>query len=262
MWIAPVLLILTILSTIWAGASVFGSLSQGAVFSAVLLCILGVHESGHFLAARYWGVPSSLPYFIPFPLSIIGTMGAVIRLRAPIRSRKALFDIGAAGPLSGWILSVFALLAGYGQAQIIPPEEASRPGSIEFGSSLLMWTIEHIRYGDNATVMLNPFLYAGWIGMLVTALNLMPIGQLDGGHVIYAMFPRMQALVGKIFFAGLLVMSFFWQGWIVWAILTLIIGTAHPPTEDYSPIGTGRTRLGYAMILIFITTFIPVPVRL
>ncbi len=261
-WLPPLLLGLTILSTIWAGASMFNSIRLGAVFSATLLCILGLHETGHFLAARRWGVPSSLPYFIPFPLSLVGTMGAVIRLRGPIPSRRALFDIGAAGPLAGWILSVAAIGIGYMQAETVLRSQPPDAVSLEFGSSLLMTAVERLRWGPDVVVLLNPFLYAGWIGMLVTALNLMPIGQLDGGHVLYALFPRAQALVGRLFFLALIVLSFFWEGWAIWAVLSLIIGVAHPPVYDYQPLSPRRRVTGYLMIAIFLTTFIPIPVRI
>lgn len=261
-WLPPLLLILTIASTFIAGIGMFGSLQQGFLFSLILMVILGAHESGHYFTARYHGVPASLPYFIPFP-NIIGTMGAVMRMRGAVHSRRALFDIGIAGPLAGWIPALISLLAGYARASVLPLMSPPDGASITFGSSLLMKGIEMMLYGrTDVVVQLNPFLYAGWVGMLVTALNLMPAGQLDGGHIIYAMFPDKQKDFGMLVFMMLIAASFFWPGWIVWVVLMFIFGVRHPPVADYTELDPKRRRLGYLAMVIFVISFMPVPISI
>ena len=256
------------------------AVAPGLWFSLPLLFILGVHELGHYGLARRHGMDVSPPYFIPSPpfLSLIGTFGAFIRLRSPLLNRAVLLDMGAAGPLAGFILSIPAVLIGLALSTRIdraelPPGMASRVGVVwdntvlPLGESLgfmLLRMISPLR--DAGFVDLHPLAFAGWLGFFFTALNLLPIGQLDGGHVVYSLSPRAHRIAGLFTLALLMGMGTRWMGWLVWAVLILAVGRGrivHPPVFDptFRLNGT-RTAIAWACIAIFILTFVPVPFAL
>lgn len=235
----------------------------GASFSIPLLFILGVHEAGHWLACRHYGLPATLPYFFPAPFGI-GTFGAVIRIQAPITKKKVLFDVGAAGPLAGFFAAVPILLWGVAHSKVLvsaPPGEQLLLGP----SPLYAWAA--LRFapggGSAAWVDLAPAAVAGWFGLFVTALNLLPLAQLDGGHVLYAVAGRLQRPIGYVLFALLVSLGFLWPGWIVWAAVVLAMGIAHPPTEDSSErLDATRLLLALACLVVFVLCFTPVPFQL
>jgi len=244
------LFLATVVTTIIAGAlqargaeafSSLESLLTGVPFSAALLGILLAHEMGHYFTSRHYGVPASLPYFIPVP-TIIGTMGAVIRMRAVIRDRRILFDIGIAGPLAGLVVAVPATLIGLNLSEVI--EAGSTRGGIELGDSLLFVAL--IRWvfgplGDSQTVLLHPVAFAGWLGFFLTSLNLLPMGQLDGGHVTYGILgPRHRIVSHSVFialvlwgvhgvFAEINPMSWLWAFAFCWVAVRLAFSTHGSP---------------------------------
>ncbi len=263
-----VLFIITLCTTTIAGAvydeSIIDSVLSGLPYSLTLLLILGVHEFGHYFAARSFGVKATLPYFIPFP-SIVGTMGAVIKTRSPIPHRRALFYIGVMGPIPGFIVSLAAVIIGVllSSVQPLPPAEGLTP---VFGNSLLFGSIVYLVHGTipgGFDIVLHPFAWAGWIGFLVTSLNLIPIGQLDGGHVLYSLIGRKQVYAGWISLALLLMLSFIWPGWIVWVILTLLfLMVAHPKIPQTVELSLKEKAAGWFCMVILIITFIPIPVEI
>jgi len=236
-------------------------LLRGLPFSLTLMAILLVHEMSHFLASRAHGVPSSLPFFIPAP-SILGTFGAVIRMKGAIRDRKMLLDIGASGPIGGFLLALPALLIGFAMSRVVP--SGGGEGGLVLGDSLLVALSGHLIFGDldpSAQVILHPVAFAGWIGMFVTSLNLLPVGQLDGGHIVTALFPYRSDLIARVFHLILIILGiFFWEGWLVWAVILIFLGVHHPPVLlPQVPLGQGRKKTGLLAILIFLMTFVPVP---
>lgn len=297
-WINAVLFVLTVLSTLFVG-SLYGdtalvlnsawdllrpsNLLQGLPFAATLLGILAAHEFGHYFAARYHKVAVTLPYFIPMPLTF-GTLGAFIQLKEPIPDRRKLFDIGVAGPLAGLVLAVPLLFIGLASSEVaVPPPNT--PLMLE-GNSLFYLTAKWLVFGEilpNAVtgrdVFMNQMTFAAWIGLLVTALNLLPVGQLDGGHTVFAMFGRKAryanlatvALLTLFAIAGLPFMqqlfpvleNIGYAGWFLWLFLIVaMIGVGHPPAlDDVTTLDTRRRLIGFIVILIFILTFVPVPMR-
>jgi len=265
-----ILLIATILSTLLVGSMLEGAnpfetpidLLKGIPFSLTLMIILGSHELGHYIATKKYKIKATLPYFIPAP-TIFGTFGAFIKIKSPIYNRKALFDIGAAGPLIGFFFTIIAIFYGLNLSEV---REISQSGGIFFGSSLLFEFAARIVIGhipEGFDIFLSPVAYAGWIGMIVTALNLMPIGQLDGGHIIYAVFGEKHKYIAKTTFIALLFMSFIWLGWLIWAFIGLIMKIRHPRIlNDTEPLDKNRRRLGYLCLFIFVISFIPVPIRM
>lgn len=245
-----------------------GDIVKGLPFTLSFLAILGTHEFGHYFAARYYGVAVTLPYFIPFP-TIWGTFGAFIQLRSPTITRKQLFDVGIAGPLAGLVIAVPVLLIGL-KLSTVEPLPAAASGVIMEGNSIFYWLAKRIIFGqplpaNGLDVFLHPLAWAGWSGLLVTAFNLFPVGQLDGGHVAYVLFGRATKIVGYVVIAAMVVIGyFFWDGWYFWALMIgLIIGVGHPPPlNELAPIGTGRKMLGYVMILVFILLFTPAPLTI
>ncbi|OQY29265.1 MAG: hypothetical protein B6244_04590 [Candidatus Cloacimonetes bacterium 4572_55] len=245
--------------------------TSGFLFSIPLLLILGAHEFGHYTLALYHRMKATLPYFIPapsFPITPIGTFGAFIKMKSPIPSRVALFDVGISGPLAGFFVAIPVVILGLTMSEISPiPNPSSNGIYMIFGDSLLMKALYEL-FGpttpEGFDLVMHPLVYAGWIGFLVTSLNLLPIGQLDGGHIMYAMFPRRHRLIARLFFAALLIMGLYYKywGWFVWAFLILfLIRLDHPPTlNDQIELDSSRKMLGYVAILIFIITFTPVPV--
>jgi membrane-associated protease RseP (regulator of RpoE activity) len=235
---------------------------KGLPFSLSLMSILLAHEMGHYLIGRRYNAPVSLPYFIPMPIvGLFGTMGAVIVQRAPFQDRKSLFDIGVAGPLAGLVIALPLLVFGLATSTVAPIQ----PGGLLEGNSILYLVIKYLVFGkilpgNGVDVYLNPIAWAAWGGLLVTSLNLLPIGQLDGGHILYSLLGRRAWPVAMVLVALLVVMGFFWQGWFVWAILVLVFGVRHPaPLNDLTPMGFRRTILGIGVLVLFVLTFTPIP---
>jgi membrane-associated protease RseP (regulator of RpoE activity) len=233
-------------------------LLNGLPFSLTLLTILMAHELGHYLAAMYHRVDASLPYFLPSPF--LGTFGAFIRVRSPIYSKRVLFDIGAAGPLAGFVFLMPALAVGLAFSKVIP--NIAHQGMMQFGAPGLEWLAERLIFPGvrSADIYLHPVARAAWIGMLATALNLLPIGQLDGGHILYAFFPRRHKLVSKLVCIALLPLGWFWFGWLVWGLVLLFIGRRHPLIFDDSELTAGRRKLGWIALIVFLLCFTWAPI--
>ena len=267
-----VLFIFTLLSTVLVGAMQTGAdllkepgqIFRGLPFALSLMLILLTHELSHYFASRRHGVKATLPYFIPAP-TIIGTFGAFIKMKSPIVSRKALIDIGASGPIAGFVVSVAASAVGLHLSEIVPVTETK--GALNLGDSILFSLLSHAVIGVTpvgSDILLSPIAFAGWIGLIGTSINLIPVGQRDGGHIAYAFLGENHANLSRILvlLMGLLGF-FFWEGWIVWAVLLLILGLRHPPVIFWENALDGRRRLaGLFTLLIFVFTFIPVPFRI
>jgi len=236
---------------------------KGLPFSLTLMLILGVHETGHYITSKRNGVQATLPYFIPAP-SFLGTFGAFIKMKSLIPNRRVLLKIGAAGPLAGFAVALPSTIIGLMLSEVREPSAVS--GGISLGSSLLLSFLTKSILGvsnDSADILLHPVAFAGWIGLFVTALNLLPIGQLDGGHIIFALSRRLHNLLSKIAFLLLLPLGFFWEGWLIWAAAIFIFGINHPPVVDETPSLSKEDRILAAVaIIIFVITFIPVPFKL
>jgi membrane-associated protease RseP (regulator of RpoE activity) len=234
-------------------------LLTGLPFAFTLMGILLAHELGHFFACRYYRIPASYPYFIPAP-TLIGTMGAFIRIRAPIINRKALFDVGLAGPVVGFIFALPALAAAIAMSKVVPGAQSQ--SWLVFGNPPLVKLLEatlrpNVQPGD---LLLNPVGSAAWVGLFVTALNLLPASQLDGGHVVYAVAPGMHRYFSLAVILALVPMSWLWSGWLVWAIFLLFIGFRHPPLLDRWQTLDGKRRFWAVIALvIFLLCFTPKP---
>lgn len=235
----------------------------GLLYAVVLMTILTGHELGHYLTCRRYGLSATLPYFMPFP-TLIGTLGAFIKIKSPIRYKSHLFDIGTNGPLAGFVLAVPALTVGLAFSKLVPslPEE----GAIIFGEPLVFNLLEGLFFAGappGSAIVLHPVAFAGWVGILVTSLNLLPFGQLDGGHIAYALLGVRAKFLSRALIAAFLVMGiYFWAGWFLWAVVLLVIGIKHPRIVDEGePLSRKRRMLSLVIILIFVLSFIPDPVR-
>lgn len=234
----------------------------GIPFSVALLGILTAHEMGHFVYAQRNHVYATLPFFIPAP-TLIGTFGAFIRIRSPIRTRAALFDIGIAGPIAGFAVAVpvlfFSLLHPHA-AKLLPPDDSA----LTFGFPLIfnaLWSLihphAHLRLDQ---LSLSPVTVAAWVGMFATSLNLLPGGQLDGGHIVYSLSPRSHKLISRLTVLALIPMSIFlWTGWLLWAVLLGITLMQHPPVPQFPELDSKRKLLGAFALLMFVLTLIPAP---
>ncbi len=266
-----ILFILTVLTTMTAGALYEGAhiledpwqILTGLPFSASLLFILGTHELGHYFAARYHRVDVTPPFFIPAPPipPMIGTFGAVIKMRSPIATKRALVDIGAAGPLTGFFAAIGVTIIGLSLSEVMPTPEEPVLG---LGSSLIFELLSRLVVGETREgyeLYLHPVAFAGWIGFFVTSLNLLPIGQLDGGHLIYALFGRTHFAISRLMTVVLVALGLLtWHGWILWALLVTIIGVWHPPVVDPCvPLDRKRLFISIFTIAVFVLTFIPYP---
>jgi membrane-associated protease RseP (regulator of RpoE activity) len=245
------------------GAFELLNIAAGVRLAAGLLGILMAHEMGHYLACRYYRVDATLPFFIPAPvLSFVGTLGAFIRIRAPIPHRRALFDIGVAGPLAGFAVCLPVLWLGLQEASVIPLDPTL--GGVFFGEPLLFQWVARLVHGplpDGVTLSLGPLGLAAWFGLFVTALNLIPVGQLDGGHVTYALLRRHAHRISRIAWWVCVALVYFGPNWILWAIILKVLGRRHPPTlNDHVPVGRGRVIVGVASLVIFAVCFVPDPV--
>ena len=266
------LLLATVVTTIIAGALQQGVnpletpelLYTGIPFSFTLLLILGTHEMGHYLVSRRHHLDVTLPYFIPAPPIpfIIGTFGAFIRIRSPIRDKRALLDVGCSGPLIGVLVSIPVILIGLKLSTVTVIGGGEE--TVTLGEPLLFKLLSRLALGPmtpEQDVILHPVAFAGWIGLLVTALNLLPVGQLDGGHVAYALFPEYHRYI-SLGVLGLLVVCgvVFWSGWLLWAVLLVFLGWRHPPPyEFWVPLDRRRRVLGGISIVVFGLTFSPAP---
>jgi membrane-associated protease RseP (regulator of RpoE activity) len=266
------LFILTLLSTLFVGAMQTGvdllkepvKLYKGVPFSLTLMTILLSHELSHYFTSKKHGIKATLPYFIPAP-TIIGTFGAFIKMKSPIGTRKALIDIGASGPIAGFIISVLAAIIGLQMSEVVPI--AKTRGVLNLGDSILFSFLAKLVLGvtpAHSDILLNPVAFAGWIGLFVTSINLIPVGQLDGGHIAYALLGEKQI---RLSFLLILVMVslglLLWEGWFVWAVLLLILGLRHPPVIYWEiPLDYKRKFVGWLALVIFVLTFIPVPFKI
>ncbi len=301
-WLHALLFLLTTLSTTVAGAVFQGhsplgfivlrtglvdfplpirispeELAPGLLFSVPLLIILLGHELGHYLVARRHGMDVSPPFFIPSPhwINLIGTFGAFIRLRSPMINRSMLLDVGSGGPLASFVLSLPVAAVGLYLSRTLPLPAVQTPTSfavlfgnqpIWLGGSLVFDGLAALLVRGEGMVILHPLAFAGWLGLFVTALNLFPLSQLDGGHILYALVGRWQRPIGLAFLGLLLVLGTVWQGWWVWAVLILLIGRGriHHPTvfDPRFPVTGIRRPLGWLCVLIFVSTFVVIPLRI
>ena len=276
------------------GAALFELIKNGWPFAVTLLAILGAHEFGHYFAGRKHGVQVTLPYFIPMPLSLFGTMGAFINMRSIPKNKRALFDLAVAGPLSGFVLSVIALIIGLNLSEVsqLPLSAASGGGLQMEGNSLLYLLLKYVTFGKllpepanmnslanliywsryfftgqpfpwGATdVMLHPVAWAGWAGLFVTGINLLPAGQLDGGHIFSSLFgEKVTRMLFPFLIAGMVILGFFSNVWWMWAVLLLFFGRYYAePLEQVTELDTKRKIIGYIALIVFILTFIPAPI--
>lgn len=248
---------ITGLSRLWANPWL---LTEGLPFSLTLMAILLAHECGHYLACRHYRIDASPPYFLPAP-TLLGTFGAFIRIRSAIYSKRALFDVGVAGPLAGFVFLLPALAVGLAFSKVIPG--VAEQGSIHFGTPALQWLMQQAIFPGvaSADLYLHPIARAAWIGLLATALNLLPIGQLDGGHIVYSLVGDRHRQISKLVIFSLIPLGiFFWWVWLLWAVVLFFLGRRHPVIYDSSDLGAGRKRLGWLTMLILLLCFTPTPV--
>jgi len=237
---------------------------RGLPFAATLVTILLVHELGHYLTCLRHRVSASLPYFLPAPLlSPVGTFGAFIRIRSRFPDRRALFDIGASGPWAGFVVALAATVIGLAHSTVLATPHDWH--GYEWGDSLLTAFLSRvILHVDSATVLLHPVAFAGWFGLFVTSLNLLPVGQLDGGHVLYATLGRPTPRIAALLIAFLVWLGVRgYPGWLLWAvIITVFLSLGHPPTDDdRRPLDPARRLAALATLVIFVLTFVPEPVK-
>ena len=238
------------------------TLAGGLPFSLTLITILLAHEMGHYFTCKYYGINASLPFFLPAP-TLIGTFGAFIRIRSAIPGRRELFDVGIAGPLAGFVFVIPALAIGIAYSKIIPG--IGSEGDFVFATPgvmrlLEMWIMPGVLPAD---ILVHPIARAAWAGVLATALNLMPMGQLDGGHILYSFVGDYHKLLTRIFVLALLPLGYFsdnWS-WIFWAVLIFLFGMKHPRLYDHTPLGRGRAQLALLAFAIFVLSFCVSPVR-
>lgn len=241
---------------------------QGIAFATALLVILAAHEAGHYVACRKYGVDATLPFFLPAPpLFLAGTFGAFIRIKSPIPSRRALFDIGLAGPLAGFVVALPIAIAGIASLQTIPPLVGA---SITFNDPVLFRLIGLAINVNLDSAAPNPFYMAAWIGLLVTSLNLMPVSQLDGGHGTFALFgPRAHIMIGRIAFVVMAVIAVLgWQwhgspsGFLYTVLLGVMLRVRHPQPHRMEPLGPARVAIAVITLLVFVLSFWPFPITI
>lgn len=280
-WTLPsILLILTIFTTLWAGAfqayprKLAGPVRMlieapewlwlGIPFAVTLIGILVTHELGHFVVSRMHGVPASLPLFIPGFPQMIGTFGAIIRVKGPIQDRRALFDIGVAGPLAGFVAAIIALTLGLLSSHT---QDTEGQFGVHYGEPLIFKLMTFVIFGPlpiHTEVVPGPIAFAAWFGIFVTSLNLIPIGQLDGGHVAYALWGSRQQTIVFAVLIFVIVLGFVgWTGWFLWAFLAMMLGFGHPPVVNPNvPLGRWRVLVSWIALAVFLLSFTPVPFSL
>lgn len=262
-------------ATVWSDPEL---VALGLSFSLPALAILLCHELGHYLACRFYRLPSTPPFFLPAPFGI-GTLGAFIRIKAPIRSKRELFDVGVWGPIAGFAALVPFLLVGVARSTPVPlpsvPLEGAPfgGGPLDGAAALLLLPGDclamrlatawfHGPLAEGWVLDLHPFALAAWFGLLATAINLLPLGQLDGGHVLYAATGSLQRRLALPLWLALGAAGFVWAGWWLWCVIVLLMGLYHPPVRDESePLGRGRRTLAWVALAILLLSFMPVPLR-
>jgi membrane-associated protease RseP (regulator of RpoE activity) len=308
-WINLILFILTAISIVFAGTffeysgpltsdlnellpHLLPTLYRGMAFAASLLAILLAHEFGHYLAARYHKSAVTLPYFIPFPFSPFGTMGAFIQLKEPPINKRILLDIGIAGPLAGLVVAIPLLYLGLRLSEFPSPLIPGDVGSLE-GNSLLYLVMKFIVFGEwlpapgsfagvnpllywlryfftgqpapygGFDVLLHPVAWAGWAGLLITALNLIPAGQLDGGHIVYALFGKRSRIIMPFILVALIILGTVWPGWWLWAFMIFLLGRSHAePLDQITPLDSRRKALAVFGLIVFVLVFTPIPLSI
>ena len=272
----PLLLFMaTIVTTLGAGSMMTGAdpfadpaaLLEGVPFSAALLLILLAHEFSHYLTSHRHGVRASLPMFIPGP-PLAGTFGAIIRIESPIPDRRSLLEIGIAGPLAGFLVALPLAVVGLKLSRVVVQSavttaQAGGSMGVGLGNSLLFTLLERLVLGplpQSASLVLHPVAFAAWIGLFVTAINLLPVGQLDGGHVLYALAGRRQEGISRVVLLVLAPLGFLWWGWFLWGGMLLLMGPRHPPVlaED-SSLGPRERALGVIAAALLVLTLAPAP---
>ncbi len=262
----PLLLLPQTAARVWSDPAL---LRLGLSFSVPALFILLCHELGHYLTCRRYRLAATLPYFLPLPLGV-GTLGAFIKIKEPIRTKRELFDVGIAGPVAGFVALIPFLVAGIAWSRPVPLSQiAAPPGEAVVllvpGRSLAVAGLERLLHGSlgsGQVLQLHPFALAAWFGLLATALNLIPLAQLDGGHVLYAALGRTQRRLALALWMLLLGTALFvWIGWLLWCVVTLVLGLQHPRVEDESqPLSPGRRRMAWLAVAIFVLSFMPLPI--
>jgi membrane-associated protease RseP (regulator of RpoE activity) len=281
-WLAVLLFVATVFSVLYTGTTIaigeiglnnpreaariasdlLPNLWRGLPYALSIILILGAHELGHFFTMRRYGIASSLPHFIPaFAISPFGTFGAAIALRGPVKDRTALFDMGASGPIMGLIFTVPILFFGLATSPVIQVSGGIVEGNSVFYALAKVLTLGRFLPADGVDVLLNQFAWAGWTGLFVTALNLIPLGQLDGGHVTYALFgPRARRLVRPLLALVAFLVLFVSQIWLVFGVLLLLVGSVYAvPLDDVTPLDARRRMIGYGLLLVFLLIFVPIP---
>ncbi len=273
-WINLLLIVLTVTFTLLAGAGTFSAwpfdflrpfydpraLKEGVLYSSSLLLILATHELGHYFVSKKRGIDATLPYFLPAP-TLFGTFGAFIKMKSPVPNRNSLVEVGVAGPIAGFIVAVPVLIVGLllSKVALIP----SGAPSLNLGDNLLLYLLTKIIFGTlppHYDVVLHPVAFAGWIGLLVTAFNLLPMGQLDGGHIVYGLFGKKHLWIARATLGAILLMGILWQGWLMWGVLAFVMGLRHPqPMDDVTPLDGTRRLLGWIALAILVLCFTPVP---
>jgi membrane-associated protease RseP (regulator of RpoE activity) len=286
LWVHALLLLMTAVTTTIAGANHYGGfisdftenfpaisltalLLHGLWYSGTILAILGCHELGHYVACRYYDVDASRPFFLPMPFLFTGTLGAFIRIREPIPSKRMLFDIGIAGPIAGFLIAVPALFIGLRLSHVVALPLRLPPGTMDLGEPLLFKLASRLIWGaqpDGVSLNLHPMAFAAWFGLLATALNLFPIGQLDGGHISYAVLGHRSTYVTVAMIGVALGLARFSSSWIVWTGLMVVMlvtfGWRHPRTPDeHVPLNRTRVALALVALAMFIVCFTSAPIQ-
>jgi len=268
-WVPAILLVLTLASVLYIGALMDPTpdgrirLWNGLPFAVSLIAILGTHELGHYFAARRVGTPVTLPYFIPMPIPPFGTMGAFIQMKAPSRDRRALLSVAIAGPLAGMVVAIPVLILGLllSEVEPLPPG-----GYLMEGNSILYAAMKILVFGrflpsGGYDVILHPVAFAGWAGLLVTGLNLIPAGQLDGGHIVYALLGERARYLTIGIIVVLLGLSWIWRGWLIWAFLIFLFSRVQAtPLDDITPLTSGQRLIAIGMMVLFLLVYVPVPI--
>jgi membrane-associated protease RseP (regulator of RpoE activity) len=261
-WITP-----RMIAAVWSDRSL---LVPGLQFSLAGLAILLAHELGHYVACRRYGLPATLPFFLPAPFGL-GTLGAFIRIKAPLRNKRELFDVGAAGPYAGFVALLPILVLGIAWSTpatlSVAAHESDAVAQIWLPGGGLLWhftsRLFHGPLPAGTILTLHPFALAAWLGLFATMLNLLPLGQLDGGHILYAALGRLQRRMAWPLWIALCALGLVWPGFLVWSVITLLVGVRHPPVVDEStPLGRARQWLAFGALLLFVLCFMPVPMRI